>query len=79
MVQFFEDRFIVAVNYKSGITQKFKCKEFNFTRGANGGVSEVRWDEISVRTNRPFFINVDEIESVWVVKTYRAFKFRLVS
>ena len=60
-------KYLVKVNYKSGNSEKFWTYYFNIeiVSGASSR-SSVEWKSIS---KRPIYLNIDEIESVWVLKT----------
>lgn len=53
----------VRVNYKSGISMVLHCTQFNLD--INGGNRRLEWN--TVGGNRPLFLNVDEIESVYQI------------
>jgi hypothetical protein len=75
----------IQVNYKSGVSMSFWVREFSWTKSADpegglstvkwqsadpeGGLSTVKWQVVSAAETRPSYINVDRIESVWVLET----------
>lgn len=53
----------VRVNYKSGISMVLHCTQFDFT--ISGGNRRVEYNIVG--GNRPMFLNVDEIESIYQI------------
>lgn len=55
----------VRLNYKSGISMVIHATEFDLN--INGSNRRLQWN--TVGGNRPLFLNVDEIESVYQIGT----------
>lgn len=53
-------RYLVEVNYKSGIQKQFWVYKFSINDG------EYTWQAVD-DSNKPLLMNVDEVESVWQV------------
>lgn len=53
----------VRVNYKSGISMVLHCTRFDFT--INSGSRRIEYTVIG--KNRPLFLNIDEIESIYQI------------
>lgn len=63
----FRPKFLVQVNYKSGISMKFWVYEFSISNTAG---LKFEWIACSV-VNRPVLLNVDCVESVWQLRVKR--------
>lgn len=59
---------LVEVNYKSGISRQFWCSEFEIETKLNGSKT-FKWTSDPDEKRHPLLLNVDEIESVWVVES----------
>jgi len=68
MLNIFKTRFLIQVNYNSGISVKFWAYEFNYEKAPSTGVT-FSWQ--SVNHTRPILLNADGVESVWQIKTRR--------
>jgi hypothetical protein len=56
----FKNKYLLEVNYKSGIQKQFWVYKFS--------ISDGEWSWTSVDSaNSPIKLNVDEVESVWQV------------
>ena len=61
----FKRKKTIQINYKSGQTIFVKAKEFviKFERN-NENIKEISWKNIYPN---PFYMNIDQIESIWVL------------
>lgn len=59
----FRTKFLIQVNYKSGISMQFWAYKFSIVDG--------EWSWSSVNPNRPLLLNIDEVESVWQMRAKR--------
>lgn len=66
-------KFKVRIVYKSGYFHDFWTWAFDASRG-KVGINEAKWVH-SDDANKPLFINLDEIESVWQVGYKHCFRF----
>ena len=57
-------QFLVRINYRSGISEEFWVKNFTYTPG-----QRATWDRANYSSPYPHHLGIDDIESVWVVKT----------
>lgn len=57
-------KFLIQINYKSGISMKAWFYEFNLEY-ENGAVRKVKYVPVKKSS---LFMNIDEIESVWKIK-----------
>lgn len=71
---FIKQKYLVRINYKSGNSEQFWCWKFNY-KFSGSRITELTW--IWAHGNKPAIMNLDEIESVWHVKT--RYGFRLAS
>lgn len=55
------EKFLIEVNYKSGIQKQFWVYKFRINDG------QWTWDPVDPTNNSPILMNVDEVESVWQV------------
>lgn len=55
----------IRINYKSGISMVLHCTQFEFSGNFNGSNRRIEYS--TVGGNRPMFINVDEIESIYEI------------
>lgn len=59
-------KFLIRINYKSGRSEEFWTWKFTYkTTGVK--ITELNW--IWAGGNKPVIVNLEEIESVWHVKT----------
>lgn len=64
---FLKRRLLIRINYKTGIQEEFWAYWFWKHLNNNNKIIQVKW--IPVNLNQPFFLGLDNIESVWVVDT----------
>jgi predicted component of type VI protein secretion system len=64
-MRFIKPKFLVRINYKSGHSEEFWVWKFEFK--INGDNKEFKW--VSAGGNKPTYMNVSEVESVWCAKT----------
>ena len=64
---------LVKVRYKSGAMEEFYCTRFTWKK--DGSSMSVAWDAEFGRKNRPMWLNVDAVESIWLDKSCKKFKF----
>ena len=57
---------VVRINYKSGHSEEFPVMEFTFTVDGNND-RKATWQPVD-GGQRPIFMNLDEIESIWQVQ-----------
>lgn len=57
-------KFLICVNYKSGIQMKFWCSKFEYTPKPSGG--SYKWT-LADNKVAPVDLNANEIESVWQI------------
>lgn len=66
-MMFLKKRYLIQINYKSGNSIKLWFK--NFTVNSNNrGITSVSWDLYS-KNKKILHMGVDEIESVFIIKT----------
>ena len=53
-------KYLIEVNYKSGIQKRFWVYEFEIKNGT------YTWQHVD-DANKPMLMNVDEVESIWQV------------
>lgn len=63
---FIKPKFLIRINYKSGISEEFWTWKLDYKANANG-VTSLTW--MWAGGNKPAIMNLDQIESVWHVKT----------
>lgn len=69
----FYPKFKVRVVYKSGYFHDFWTWKFDAQLGT-GGLKKAEWAHTD-DANKPVFVNIDQIESVWQVGYKRCFRF----
>lgn len=67
MLTLFRTKFLIRVNYTSGLSQDFWVSEFSYKFNSSGRTLE--WKHVN--GTKPLFINVEAIESLWTIKTRR--------
>ena len=56
-------KYLIQINYKSGISMKFWTYSFEINNGS------ITWESVYQRGKKPLLIGVDNIESVYIIKT----------
>lgn len=67
----FSMKYLIQINYKSGLSLKIWFKDFKVIK-RGGDISSIEWKEASSRKSI-FYIGIDDIESIVQIKKRRAF------
>jgi len=64
---FLKRRFLIRVNYKTGIQEEFWTYWFWKQLNENNKLIQVKW--MNANVNEPFILGLDNIESIWLIET----------